>query len=735
MRQIRLVFLLISVSALLTTSLISAWAGTNTLISGSTQSPANYSNIFSCVSGDGQVVTFASNASNLGNNGSNGDFQVFVTLPSGEMELVSVAYDGNSLGNSDSFSNSINRDGNFVTFESVGTNLVSGVGNDITDQIFLRDRVNQTTSLVSVAADGSTPGDDNSYGSSVSADGRYVAFVSSASNLVTLQDAAVGYYQVYMRDMNSGVTRIVSVASNGTHGDSNSHDPSISASGRYVAFTSDADNLVPGVAGPGQVYVYDTLTNTTELVSISKDAFSQGNSASGYPSINADGRFVAFLSYADDLTSNTAQYSTGELYLRDRLTQTTQIISVASDGVTQANAQISVRAPYLSSDGQVVTFVSMATNLASGAIGISEVYVRDRLSGNTSIASMSYVGSTPSDSACDPGSISANGRFIAFDSFGTNLVNDVTSGNQEIYLRDQGANKILLAGIADDGSIWYTKDLQTWFSVPGTMSSLIVGDFNGSRQDGIAAIAPDKSIWYTSDLQTWTNISGSLQSIIAADFNGDGSDDIAGIAPDGSIWYTTDLSTWNNVPGNLIGLQSGIFNTSGNAGVAGVATDNSVWYSSDMGSWLNVPGFLSTFAVGDFKGNWKAGIGGVAVDGSTWFSDDLATWQYIPGVLQSLVAGDFNESGISGIAGIASDNSIWYTTDMATWTNIPGYLSSMVAEDLNGDGKCDIAGIAPDNSIWYTTDMQTWTNIPGRLQTMCSGRTLPISVPPAIEIQ
>jgi Ca2+-binding RTX toxin-like protein len=206
---------------------------------------------------------------------------------------VSVDSAGNQ-GNNGSFQSSISADGRFVAFTTNAFNLVPGDSDRSTD-IFVRDTLTNTTSrAVDIAS-------DQAFGSSffnppsISADGRFVAFDSNASNLVP--EDTNNTYDVFVRDTLTNTTTLVSVDSAGNPGNRDSVSPSISADGRFVAFVSSSSNLVPGdTNNTRDIFVRDTLTNTTTRVSVDS-AGNQGNTSSDSPSISADGRFVAFSSY------------------------------------------------------------------------------------------------------------------------------------------------------------------------------------------------------------------------------------------------------------------------------------------------------------------------------------------------------------------------------------------------------------------------------------------------------
>ncbi|HEY9821824.1 MAG TPA: DUF4347 domain-containing protein [Candidatus Sericytochromatia bacterium] len=184
-------------------------------------------------------------------------------------------------------------------------------------------------SLVSIGTDG-TQGNDRSYHSSISADGRYVVFRSEASNLVSGDTNNTS--DIFVYDRQTDTTRRVSVNSSGTQGNGFSQSPSISADGRYVAFNSDASNLVSSdTNNTSDIFVHDLQTDTTRRVSINSNG-TQGNSASYRPSISADGRYVAFNSDASNLVSGDTN-NTSDIFVHDLQTDTTRRVSVATDGI------------------------------------------------------------------------------------------------------------------------------------------------------------------------------------------------------------------------------------------------------------------------------------------------------------------------------------------------------------------------------------------------------------------
>ncbi len=308
------------------------------------------------------------------------------------IERVSVASDG-TQGNFDSYAPSISADGRYVTFSSQ-SNLVEGDTNGITD-IFVHDRVTGETQRVSIASDGTQGnGGENYITSSISADGRYVAFKSGAGNLV--EGDTNGEIDCFVYDRLTGETTRVSVASNRAEGNSDYVAPAISADGRYVAFVSYATNLLEeGTNQYENIFVHDRVRSETTLSPVSSEG-TQGNNSSLAPSISADGRYVAFKSKADNLVEGDTN-GVVDCFVHDRLTGETTRVSIASDG-TQANGDCGfyptflIFGPSISADGRYVAFSSFATNLVEGFTeyaniwGYSGIYVHDRVTGETTLS-------------------------------------------------------------------------------------------------------------------------------------------------------------------------------------------------------------------------------------------------------------------------------------------------------------------------------------------------------------
>src|SRR5216117_509323 len=252
-------------------------------------------------------------------------------------ERVSVASGGTTEGNDTSLGSALSADGRFVAFDSAATDLVAGDTNGVSD-VFVHDRQTGTTERVSVASDGAQ-GNGRSglvtfaFPPALSADGRFVAFVSFATNLVA--GDTNGATDVFVHDRQTGTTERVSVASDGTESNAASLGSALSADGRFVAFQSDATNLVAGdTNGATDVFVHDRQTGMTERVSVASGG-TEGNGFSAGLALSADGRFVAFHSTATNLVAGDTNGAT-DVFVHDRQTGTTERVSVDSDG-TQGN--------------------------------------------------------------------------------------------------------------------------------------------------------------------------------------------------------------------------------------------------------------------------------------------------------------------------------------------------------------------------------------------------------------
>jgi len=320
----------------------------------------------------------------------------------------------------------ITPDGRHVAFESVSDNLVPGDTNDACD-IFVRDRMTGLTSRVNIAPNGQEA-NSRSDQPLISADGRYVAFRSQASNLV--RNDLNGFPDVFVHDRWTGRTELASVDPSGQQGNNFSSLTGLSSDGRHVVCSSYADNLVPGdTNGTWDIFVHDQQTGRTARVSVDSRG-NQANDKSWTASISDDGRCVAFWSLASNLVAGDTN-GFDDVFVHDRQTGETTIVSISSAG-TQGIGQSIL--PTISSDGRFVAFSSSADNLVpNDTNGALDVFVHDRRTGQTIRASLSSAGIQGTGESMLP-SISPNGGYVLFTSRADNLVQGDTNYANDVFI-------------------------------------------------------------------------------------------------------------------------------------------------------------------------------------------------------------------------------------------------------------------------------------------------------------
>ncbi len=405
------------------------------------------------------------------------------------VDLNGVEGNGNSGDYAGGSSPSISVDGRYVAFESSASNLVSGDTNGVPD-VFMRDTQANTTTRISLGS-GNAQGNSESRRPSISADGRYVTFYSSASNLVS--GDTNGTADVFVRDTKTNTTTRISFSSSGAQGNNFSVRSSISADGRYVAFESYASNLVSGdTNGTGDVFVRDTQTNTTTRISLDSSGV-QGNLASTWPSISADGRYVAFRSGANNLVSGDTN-GVSDTFVRDTQTNITTRVSLSSSGAegNGASGEEAIRSStIISTDGRYVAFGSTASNLVSDDTnGAYDVFVRDTVNNATIRASVASNGVQGNSDSIYGFSISADGRYVAFSTAAYNLADggDTNGLRPKIVVRDTVAGITTRASIDSNGVQGGVDSNSFYPTISGTgvyvvflstATNLVSGDENG----------------------------------------------------------------------------------------------------------------------------------------------------------------------------------------------------------------------------------------------------------------
>lgn len=389
------------------------------------------------ISQDGAFVAFASNGQGLVPADANSYSDIFAyERATGQMTRVSVASNG-TPGNGHSTSPAISANGRYIAFVSTATNF-SGFTRSGAYNIFRHDRVTHGTAYVSRARD-NAEGNGWSGNPSISDDGRYVAFTSLASNLMDGDTA--NSWDVFVRDVDSWTTKRVSVSSQGAAANNGdfSMTAQISGNGRYVVFDSIATNLVSGdTNGKRDIFLHNLDTNQTTRISLGMNG-AQADGDSIVPQISFDGRFILFVSKAKNLVPSDANgYNDIFLYDRERSGNKIVRISVSAAGVEANNAS---GHPHLSADGRYITFASAASNLVPGdGNGVDDIFIYHRVSAPLSqwVPWRVPVGHSISESNGYSffSDLSGDGRFLVFSSFASNLVPDDGNGDSDVFIRE-----------------------------------------------------------------------------------------------------------------------------------------------------------------------------------------------------------------------------------------------------------------------------------------------------------
>jgi Tol biopolymer transport system component len=380
---------------------------------------ANDSCYETSVSSGGKLVSFHTRASNLAGGDSDGDNDVYVRDVAGAETKRASPAEGNSR------SSVVSGDGRFIAFESSAPDLVTGDTN-LSSDVFLYTMETGAITRISVDSEGNQ-GSVGGGSPSISSDGRYIAFASGSSNLV--DGDTNGRTDIFVRDRQTGQTSLVSVNSNEEQASYHCYHPSISADGRYVAFHSRASNLdTPDNYDGDDVFLRDRQAGETIMVSVDSNG-NQGNDESNNASISADGRYVAFQSEAKLVPGDTDSFD--DVYVYDRITGLTVCASVDSEGNHDSG---DCYYPAISANGRYVAFAGGSNDLVPGDTnGKTDIFVHDLRTGLTIRASVDSSGNQGNGTSSDP-SISPDGRYVAFRSDAINLVAVDTNGKTDIFL-------------------------------------------------------------------------------------------------------------------------------------------------------------------------------------------------------------------------------------------------------------------------------------------------------------
>ena len=457
---------------------------------------------------------------------------------------ISVGAEGQQ-GDGDSWYNWMSYDGRFVSFHSAASTLLDSDSNGA-DDAFVYDRLTGSLRCVSLDPVGAV-GNGASQRVRVSGDGRFVTFHSRATNLVG--GDANGRSDIFVCELATNQVTLVSVNSEGEQGNHYSEYPSISADGRHVAFISRATNLIDDdTNGPVvDVFVHDRQTGETVCASVASDG-SQANANSGYPVISGDGRRVVFMSQASNLVPDDTS-SGYDIFLHDLDTQQTVRVNVDSWGAQaqgpDPNAPDSSNSfyPSISHDGQRVVFISNAIDLVGGDTnGADDIFLHRLSTGMTTRVSVSSAGQQGNDDSAWP-RICPDGRYVAFNSYADNLVAGDTNNYSDIFLHDLETartwrvTRTQAGGQANRSSrvpaVSQGAHFVAWYS---EATNLVPGDTNDMRDEFLCDRRGDLDADGDIDVDDWALLAGAMGGPGVAptaddtDLDSDGDTDLADVA-------------------------------------------------------------------------------------------------------------------------------------------------------------------------------------------------------------
>ncbi len=632
------------------------------------------------VSGDGRYVVFQSDATNLigGLTDTNNSSDVFLRdTQTGTLRCISLATP-TTTGNSFSVNPIISANGRYVVFASSATNLVSTNDTNSNLDVFRYDIVTNQMQLVSVSVLGTSTGNGFSgstggwHAYDMSDDGRFVAFMSNAFDLTFINDTNTKS-DIFIRDMQTGFTRLASINNSGTNtGNDDSVDPSITADGQMVAFTSLANNLTALDDNTQyDIYFYNYQTQITKCASLAVSGTSTGTFSSFSAVISKNGTRVAYSSAAHDLTNIPIPFNNPfvNVIVHDFGLGLNSLVTVNTVGNASGNGETGQgnfqnRNVSISANGRYVSFESKANNLVSLPVGTGyNIFRRDLAEGKTEVVSINTAGTQGGTNNSLTGSrgnqMSRDGRFVTFVSNSQNLVADFpTSGGFQVYVRDM-VNKITIAQSLNDA---------------GTALGNSDSDSPSISTNGKAVVFAS----FATNL-TPTNVNNNLnifRSFVptpqraVADFDGDGLSDFAVFRPQlNGIWYVLNNSatfaSYRYYGAGTDLITPADFTGDGRTDYAVFRPSNGTWYISDE----NFAETTVQFGLAgdkpipqDFDGDGKADL--AVYRSGTWWWQSSQTGQ-----------------AVSYQFGLAGD--------------IP------VQGDFDGDGKADYAVFRPSNGTWY----------------------------------
>ncbi len=708
---------------------------------------------------NGHFVAFTSSADDLVANDTNARISdVFVRDTSANVtSLVSVNQTGTGSGNGRSTAPVISPDGRFVLFESGATDLAPNDNNSFSD-VYLRDMQAGTTALVSLNSAGTASASGNSSPVAISADGRYAVFISAATDVTNTPDTSVSR-DIFIRDMQAGITKMVSINVSGSSPqsrDSYGLPNSVTDDGRFVLFSSDATDLtnIPNSGGKN-AFVRDTVNDTTIPVSVNRTGTQMVNIIFT-PSFSSDGRYVCFSSLGNDIVE-TDNNNRADVFVRDIQSNTASLVSINSAGTAPGNA-LSDQA-VITPNGRFVAFASWANDLsaAQDTNGLPDIYLRDLQNQNTRLVSHNVSNSNSGNDFSALQAVSPDGRFVVFQSYATDLVTITdTNGAPDVFVGDTQTQRTALVSVNLFGTA--TASLGSNFAsinADGTSivfqsdaSNLDVGDTNGATDiflfhndlgrargtfdfdgDGktdISIFRPNGAAgsewWYlkSSDGGNFATQFGSpTDKLVAADYSGDGKADIAFWRPSTGEWFilrSEDSSFYAFPFGGSGDIPAPAdYDGDGKADAAVFRPSTATWFIQNSGGGTTIQTFGSAGdvpVVGDYDGDGKADLAifrPTGATGSEWWylkSSDGGNYATQFGTpTDKTVPGDYTGDGKTDVAFwrpstgewyiLRSEDSSFYAFPFGSNGDIP------VPGDYDGDGKTDAGVFRPSNSTWF----------------------------------
>jgi hypothetical protein len=563
-----------------------------------------------------------------------------------------------------------------------GRYIVANDHNNNTD-VFVRDLVAGTTTLVSVNRDGTGTGNSGSDFPSISADGRYIAFKSFASDLVANDQNRT--FDVFVRDMVTGTTTLVSVNLLGTGSGNNASDaiPVISANGRFVVFESSANNLVANDNNRQQdLFIRDLQTKTTSLVSSNAAGNGGGNGATYRAIISDKGQFVFFLSFASNLVMNDHN-GVQDIFMRNMRTGITSLVSINSAGTGSGNGVSSsddFHPPVISPDGRFVAFSSVASDLVTNDTNgeIQDVFVRDMISGKTSLVSVNNTGRGSGNDYSVVTSISPDGRHIAFHGGASDLVTNDTNQTTDAFLRDMGTEVTRLVSVNSAGTASGNRaSYEARVSADGKM---VV--FQSSATD----IVPNKF---------WTPL------VIARDMSA-GKVILVSCTSRGTSSFGNSYAPVISRNGRIVSFISRVRDL--------VANDNN-------GDQQDLFAFRLSQAVGDYDGDHRTDIAIWRPENGLWriikSSDGSLISRYWGASTDIPAHGDYDGDGRTDLAVWRPSTGVFIILRSSDGGRLDQPLGisgdKPLPADYDGDGRTDMAVFRPGDGTWHILESSTNT--------------------------